>query len=105
MAMPEKRGAQQQQRQEAAAELAITALSFLADEPERLARFLALSGIAPESIRAAAREPGFLVGVLDYLANDESLLIAFAEQREIDPAQITAAREALAGPQWESGDA
>src|SRR5262245_8323718 len=76
--MPEKRGARagtRQQRQEAAAELAITALCFLADEPERLARFLALSGIAPESIRAAAGDPGFLVGVLDYLANHETLLI------------------------------
>ena len=33
--------------------------------------FLALTGIGPETIRAAAREPNFLLGVLDHLAGDE----------------------------------
>ena len=62
--------------------LAIAALTFIAEEPERLGRFLALSGIGPESLRAAACESGFLLGVLDYLTNDESLLIAFSTDRD-----------------------
>ncbi len=86
------------ERQEAAAGLAIAALSFIAAEPERLGRFLALSGIGPESIRTAANEPDFLVGVLDHLAGDEALLLAFAEQNNIDPEQVMRARETLAGP-------
>ena len=84
-------------RQEAAAELAIAALGFLATEPETLDRFLALSGIDSQSIRAAAREPGFLLGVLDYLAADEQLLLAFANQNAIDPEDVARARIALAG--------
>ena len=76
--------------------LAITALTFIAEEPERLGRFLALSGIGPESLRAAAHEPGFLLGVLDYLTNDESLLIAFSTDRGIDPSEIGRARDLLA---------
>ena len=44
---------------ETAEALAIAALTFIAEEPERLGRFLALSGIGPESLRAAASEPGF----------------------------------------------
>ncbi|MEA2937806.1 MAG: hypothetical protein QOC56_1310, partial [Alphaproteobacteria bacterium] len=72
-------------------------LSFIAGEPERLGRFLALSGIGPESIRAAAREPGFLLGVLDHVAGDEALLLAFASQNEIDPETVARARSALAG--------
>ena len=76
--------------------LAIAALTFIAEEPERLGRFLALSGIGPESLRAAAREPGFLLGVLDYLTNDESLLIAFSTDRGIDPGEIGRARDLLA---------
>jgi hypothetical protein len=87
------RGAQQG----AATELAIAALTFIAEEPERLGRFLALSGIGPESLRAAAREPGFLLGVLDYLLGDETLLLTFAEQGAIDPADVAAARDVLAG--------
>ena len=42
------------QQQEAASALAVTALSFIAGEPERLGRFLATTGIGPESIREAA---------------------------------------------------
>src|SRR5712691_7170019 len=61
-------------RQQAAAELAVAALAFIAGEPDELGRFLALSGIGPESIRVAAREPGFLLGVLDHLVGDARLL-------------------------------
>jgi hypothetical protein len=80
-----------------AADLAITALTFIASEPERLGRFLALTGIGPESIREAAREPNFLAGVLDHVASDESLLLAFAEQSGIDPEDVGPARDALGG--------
>ncbi len=83
--------------QTAAAELAIAALTFIAGEPERMGRFLALTGIGPESIRDAAREPNFLLGVLDHLAGDEALLRAFADHSEIDPEDVELARRALAG--------
>jgi hypothetical protein len=85
------------ERQDAATELAIAALSFLASEPEELGRFLSLTGIGPESIRSAAREPDFLIGVLDHLASDERLLLAFAAQNDLDPQQVMQAREALTG--------
>jgi len=85
------------ERRDAAIALAISALSFIASEPERLCRFLALSGIRTESIRAAAREPGFLLGVLDYLTSDETLLLEFANQNDIDPEHVAIARDVLAG--------
>lgn len=81
-----------------AKDVAIQALVFIAADGERLGRFLALSGIDPASIRAAAQEPGFLAGVLDHLGGDESLLLAFAEERSIRPEQIAGARLLLAGP-------
>ena len=76
--------------------LAIQALSFLAEDPERLSRFLAFTGIEAQSLRDAAREPNFLLGVLDHLAGDERLLSEFATQREIAPEVVTAARDLLA---------
>jgi hypothetical protein len=94
---PIAKATDQDSPQEAAAALAITVLSFIAEEPERLGRFLALTGIGPESIRSAASEPGFLLGVLDHLAGDEPLLIAFAEQHDVDPDDVERARFALAG--------
>jgi Protein of unknown function (DUF3572) len=93
------------ERQEAAAALAITALSFLAGERERLERFLALTGLGPASLRAAARDPNFLVGVLEHVASDETLLLAFANESGIDPLDVGRAREALAGPPDENGGA
>lgn len=75
--------------------LATQAFGFLAADPERISRFLSLTGIAPEGVRRAATEPGFLPAVLDYLLNDEVLLVAFATESGIAPEGIVAARAAL----------
>ena len=83
---------------ETAETLAIQALGFIAEEPERLSRFLAFTGIEAQSLRDAAQEPNFLLGVLDHLAGDEGLLTEFAAQREIAPEIVTAARDLLAPP-------
>ncbi len=86
--------------EEAAEALAVQALSFIAGDGERLGRFLATTGIGPAQIRAAAQEPGFLVGVLDYLAGDERLLSAFAAETGNDPTHVGKALAALGG-HWE----
>jgi Protein of unknown function (DUF3572) len=92
-------------RKEAATALAIAALTFLAAETERLERFLALTGLGPQSLRAAAREPSFLLGVLDHVASDESLLLAFANENGTDPEEVGRARDALADRPGDTGAA
>jgi Protein of unknown function (DUF3572) len=100
--MTDRRQSEDRQDRRAAAEdLAIVALGFIAGEPERLGRFLALTGIGPDSIRQAAREPQFLLGVLDHLAADERLLLAFAAENSIDPGAVIQARDTIAGRRWE----
>ena len=84
--------------QEEAESLAVQALAFIAGDPERIGPFLAATGIGPDMIRAAARAPGFLGGVLDYLAGDEALLVAFATEAGINPFDIPMARDVLARP-------
>jgi hypothetical protein len=81
---------------EAAESLAIQVLAFIASDAERIGPFLATTGIGPEAIRAAARQPDFLAGVLDYLTGDETLLVAFATEAGINPFDIAAARARLA---------
>jgi hypothetical protein len=78
--------------------VAIQALSFLAADPARLGRFLAATGIGPADIRAAAREPSFLAGVLDHLADDESAMLAFAQDTGLPVELIVRARAMLSGP-------
>ena len=91
--------AKQPQLSKAAAEsIAIESLTFLAGNPARLDRFLALSGLEPDNLRAAAGEPGFLAGVLEHLASDESLLLAFAANARRAPATIAKARDILSPP-------
>ena len=87
--------------EDAAEALAVQALTFIAADGERLGRFLAITGIAPGEIRAVAREPGFLLGVLEHLAADEALLAAFAAEAGFDPADIGKALAVLGGGQWE----
>ena len=82
---------------EGAETIAIAALGFLAADPQRLARFLALSGLGPHNLRQAASSPGFLAAVLDHLAADEPLLLAFAAAQGIDPGAVIRARDALSG--------
>lgn len=85
----------------AAAEVvAIQALAYIAGEPEQLGRFLAITGIGPDQIRQAAREPRFLAGVLTHVMGDERLLVAFAESAGIEPATVGRAHDALGG-RWE----
>ena len=82
-------------REEAEA-TAISALGFIAGDAELLPRFLAVTGIEAASIREAAREPGFLVGVLDFLLAHEPSLMRFAAESGADPASIAEARRILA---------
>ena len=89
-------------RRNAAESLAVQALSFLAGEPERLARFLALTGIGPDRIRAAAASPGFLTGVLDHLASDDALVTAFAAEAGIKPEEVEQARRTLGSGERDS---
>jgi hypothetical protein len=83
--------------------MAVEGLGFLADDTDRLDRFLALSGLNPATLRAAAGAPGFLLAVLDHIAGDESLLIAFSTAAGHDPRDIARAREILGGQHSEQG--
>lgn len=78
-----------------AMEIAIAALAFLAEDGEVLGRFLGATGLGPDTLRAAAAEPGFFAAVLEYLMGDESLLLTFAERERMRPLLIAAARHAL----------
>jgi hypothetical protein len=96
------RSSKDRARREAAERLAVAALSYLAAEPEHLGGFLAATGLGPNDIRGAARDPEFLAGVLDHFSGNEPLLVAFAEQQGIDPNEIERARMTLGGG-WEDG--
>jgi hypothetical protein len=81
--------------------LAIEALGFLAGDPQRLIRFLNLTGLEPENVRGAASQPGFLAAVLEYVVADETLLLGCAGALERPPEAIVAAQRALSPQRFE----
>lgn len=77
--------------------LAINALRFLAGDPARLGRFLALTGLGPDELKASAGETHLLAAVLDYLLRDESLLLVFAADHRVAPERVALAHHSLTG--------
>ena len=71
------------------------AFGRLAADEERLGRFMAATGLTPETVRTAASGPGFLSGILDHLCSDETLLIEVADEIGLPPERLAAARNAL----------
>lgn len=83
-------------RQKAEA-IGLAGLAFLAEDGERLGRFLALTGMGPQTLRAEASSPVVLGAVLEHLLADESLLLVFAGMKGLDPASIAPAHALIAG--------
>ncbi|WP_426123098.1 DUF3572 domain-containing protein [Pararhizobium sp. PWRC1-1] len=79
-------------------ETAISILGWLANEPELLGRFLALTGTDPSSLRHAAADPGFLAGVVDFLMGHEPTLMDFCAATGTRPEDVVRAHLMLSGP-------
>ena len=75
--------------------IGLRALAFLAEDPARLGRFLALTGIGPDDLRAAAGSPANGMAVLDHLMRDESLLLVFAANAGMAPETVVSAYQLL----------
>jgi hypothetical protein len=80
---------------ETAEEIAARALAFLAAEPARLSRFLALTGIEPGHVREEIGSPALLSAVLDHLVHDEPLLLVFAASTSLAPDAVGQALASL----------
>lgn len=88
---------------QAAESTAIAVLAWLAGEPELLSRFLALTGVDPSAVRAAATNRGFLAGLVDFLMGHEPTLMAFCEATGTKPEQVVRAHASLSGGSHDGG--
>jgi hypothetical protein len=87
-------------RTEAAEGVAVAVLTAIAAEPEKLGRFVAITGLQPELVRDAAADPTFLAGVLDYVMTDDALLVDCATAIGEPPEFISRAHHVLSPPIW-----
>ena len=82
---------------EGAEAIAAQGLAFLAEEPRRLSRFLALTGLDSADVAARVNDQAFLAAILEHLLEDESLLLVFAAGASVAPETIPAALNILHG--------
>ncbi len=78
-----------------ASTLALAALGWLLQDGERAERYLDLTGMDPDTLRAGLGDPAVLASTLDFLANHEPDLIRAAEALAITPEELIAARHDL----------
>ena len=76
--------------------MAIEALRFLSEQPNRLIRFMQLSGVEPAELVAKATQPGLQAAILAHLMSDESLLLVFTSETGLAPERIAPAQALLA---------
>ena len=85
-------------RREHATDCRTVALKVLAEtltDERRAARFLELTGLSPDGIRARAADPALLAACIGFLEAHEPDLISVAGALDLDPAAITALRPEL----------
>lgn len=77
--------------------LALSALAATLSDERRSRRFLDLTGIETDELRAKADDTRLLVALIGFLEAHEPDLLAVAADIGVEPAQIVAARRALDG--------
>jgi hypothetical protein len=75
--------------------LALNALGWVLGEDSRADRFLSLTGLSPEDLRASLGEPATLAAVIDFLCAHEPDLLGAAEALGVSPQALVATRERL----------
>ncbi len=77
------------------ATLALATIGWVLQDEDRAARYLEMTGLDPDSLRAGLDDRRVLGSVLDFLANYEPDLIRAAEALAVTPEELIAAREEL----------
>ncbi len=78
-----------------AEDIAIQAIQFLSADTDRLISFFNTTGLSIEQLRDNINSHSFLSGILEYLLTDESLLLAFCANNNLNPAIIAPTKSCL----------
>jgi hypothetical protein len=82
--------------------LALLALATAVSDERRGRRFLDLTGIGTDELRARANDPALLAALIRFLEAHEPDLISVSEQMGVKPDILTAARRELEGDREET---
>ncbi|GGD10967.1 MULTISPECIES: DUF3572 family protein [Hyphomicrobiales] len=77
--------------------LALSGLTFLLDDSQRIDGFLRMTGITPQDLRQLVATIEGQTAILDYLLGNESLLLAFTAEQGCPDDAPARARRTLTG--------
>ena len=69
-------------------ELSDLCLNHLAQNPEQLADFMGIAGFSPDNLRKALGTRSFALGLLDYVVQNEPLLLEISQAITVKPETI-----------------
>ena len=81
--------------QTSAEAIALASLGWTLSDDDRASRFLALTGLTPETLRARIDSPDFLAASLRFLEGYEPDLLACADAMNVAPGALVDARREL----------
>jgi hypothetical protein len=76
--------------------LALAALGWILSDGDRAQRFLALTGLTPDALRAGLGDPALLSGVFEFLAAHEPDMVAAAHALDLSPQKLADAGRSFA---------
>ncbi|WP_170003408.1 DUF3572 domain-containing protein [Pseudopontixanthobacter vadosimaris] len=75
--------------------LALSALGWILNDPDRAERLLTLTGLTPQVLRDGLGSRAVQAAVLEFLANHEPDLVLAADALNVTPQDLVAAHEGL----------
>ena len=69
-------------------ELAGLCLDHLAQNPEQLAEFMSITGLSPDGLRKSIGTASFQRGLIDYVVQNEPLLLAICAANALAPETV-----------------
>ena len=69
-------------------DIADLCLAHLVENPEQLADFMAITGWSPSALQRAAKDGSLAPGLLDYVVQNEPLLIEISQSTSLKPETI-----------------
>lgn len=77
--------------------IALQALGYIMNEDDLRDRFIALTGLDPDALRATLDQQGTLASILEFLISHEPDLVAAAQAQDRSPDALVSAWRSLGG--------
>lgn len=84
--------------------MSLMALAWILQDERRATRFLDLTGLTPDQLRAGIEDPAVHRAIVDFLCAHEPDLVAAAEALGVSPQELAGSRRESERSPWERAE-